>query len=83
MLYDRMLFINAIHTHTHTIFFWSFCLLRATPAAYGGFQARGPIRTIAAAYARATAMWDPSHVCDLCHSSQQCWILKPLSEARD
>ena len=27
--------------------------------------------------------WNPSHVCDLCHSSQQCWILNPLSEARD
>ena len=35
------------------------------------------------AYAIATAMWDLSHLCDLCHSSQQCWILNPLSEARD
>ena len=35
------------------------------------------------AYARATKMQDPSHVCDLHHSSQQPWILKPLSEARD
>ena len=31
----------------------------------------------------ATAMPDPSCVCDLCHSSQQCRILNPLSEARD
>ena len=30
-----------------------------------------------------TAMWDSSQVCDLHHSSQQCWILNPLSEARD
>ena len=35
------------------------------------------------AYAIATAMPDPSHVCDLHHSSWQCWILNPPSEARD
>ena len=33
-------------------------------------------------YATATAMWDPSHVWDLHHSSQQCQIPNPLSEAR-
>ena len=32
--------------------------------------------------AYATAMWDPSHICNLCHSSWQHWILKPLSRAR-
>ena len=31
------------------------------------------------AYATATAMWDLRRVCDLHHSSQQCWILNPLS----
>ena len=35
------------------------------------------------AYATATATPDPSHICDLCHSSQQRQILNPLSEARD
>ena len=35
------------------------------------------------ASARATATPDPSHVCDLHHSSQQCRILNPLNEARD
>ena len=34
-------------------------------------------------YATATAMWDPSHVYDLNHSSWQCWILNPMSRARD
>ena len=34
-------------------------------------------------YARATAMRDLNHVCDLHHSSQQCRIPDPLSEARD
>ena len=31
--------------------------------------------------AYATATWDPSHFCDLHHSSRQCWILNPVSEA--
>ena len=35
------------------------------------------------AYARTTAMWDPSGVRDLHHSSQQHRLLNPLSEARD
>ena len=30
----------------------------------------------------ATATGDPSHVCNLHHTSQQRWILNPLSEAR-
>jgi len=33
--------------------------------------------------ATATAMLDLSLVCDVHHSSQQCWILNPLSWARD
>ena len=35
------------------------------------------------AYTTATAAQDPSPICDLHHSSQQPWILNPLSEARD
>ena len=35
------------------------------------------------AYTTATAMPDPSHVCDLHHSSGQHPILNPLIEARD
>ena len=35
------------------------------------------------AYARATAMPDPSLNCDLHHSSWQRWILNPLREARN
>ena len=31
----------------------------------------------------ATAMPDPSCVCELHHNSEQHWILNPLSEARD
>ena len=35
------------------------------------------------AYATAIATQDLSLVCDLHHSSQQCWILNPLCKARD
>ena len=35
------------------------------------------------AYTTATATWDPSCICNLYHSSEQCQILNPLSEARD
>ena len=35
------------------------------------------------AYATATATPDPSHICDLHHSSQPRRILDPLIEARD
>ena len=35
------------------------------------------------AYATATATRDPSRICDLHHSSRQCWIPDLLSEARD
>ena len=35
------------------------------------------------AYTTATSMPDPSHVCDLNHSSRQRQILNPLSEAKD
>ena len=35
------------------------------------------------AYARAIATLDPSHFCDLHHSSRQRQILNPLNKARD
>ena len=34
-------------------------------------------------YTTTTATEDPSRVYKLHHSSQQCWILHPLSKARD
>ena len=33
------------------------------------------------AYTTATATPDPSRIFDLHHSSQQCWILNPVSKA--
>lgn len=42
-----------------------FSLFRAAPAAYGSSQAKGRIRSAAASYATATAMPDPSYICNL------------------
>ena len=54
-----------------------------TPAVDGSSWARGRIRAIAGDYATATATPDPSCLCELLGSLLQCWILNPLSEARD
>ena len=61
-------------------FFCLLCVLRATPVAYGGSQARSQIGDVAASLATATATPDPSHVCDLHHSSRQPNL---LSKAKD
>ena len=65
------------------IFF--FCLLsfffRAAPMACGSSQSRG--RTGAAAAGLCQSHRNSSHVCNLHHSSQQCWIPNPLSRARN
>ena len=55
----------------------------AAPAAYGSSPARGESELQLPASATATAMLDLSHICNLCHSSRPCWVLNPLSEARD
>ena len=60
-------------------------VFKAVPMEYGNSQARGQIGATAAELHTATAMWDPSHICDLCCSVWQSRmsILNPLSEARD
>ena len=55
--------------------FFSF-LFRAAPEAYGSSQA-GPGLHHSHSNARLF------HICDLCHSMQQCQFLNPLSKARD
>ena len=64
-------------------FVFPFCLFRAILKAYESSQARGRIRAVTTTTATTTATPDPSHIFDLYHSSWQCWILNPLSEARD
>ena len=59
--------------------FLSFCLSRHVEVPRLGVE----LELEPPAYTTATAMPDPSHVCDLHHSSWQRQILNSLSEARD
>ena len=72
---------NAAFMRINSFFFFVF--FRAKPAAYGGYQARVQSELQLPAYTTATATWYPSLICNLHHSSQQCGILNPLSEARN
>ena len=47
------------------------CLFRAAPSAYGTFQTRSRIRAVAAGLCHSQC----NLICDLYHSSGQCWIL--------
>ena len=61
----------------------SFCFLELHPQ-HMEFPRLGVLSELQLrAYTPATATWDPSRICDLQHSSQQRWILNPLTEARD
>ena len=48
--------------------------------AYGGFQLGVQLELQLPAYATVTEMPDPSHICNLHHSSRQQGILNPLSK---
>ena len=50
---------------------------------YGSSQARGRIRAAAVSLCHSNSNSDLSCVCNLHHSSWQCWILSSLSEAWD
>ena len=64
------------------VFFFLF-LFRTTPTAHRGSQARGRNRASVAGLHTSAAIWDPSIVFDLHHTSQQHQIFNALSEARD
>ena len=64
-------------------FFFFFFFLRATSQHTEGPRLGVESELQLLAYATATATWDPSHICDLHHSSWQRWILNPLSKAGD
>ena len=67
----------------HIILFLFFCFLGPDPRHVEVPRLGSELELQLLAYTIATAAWDPSHVCDLHNSSQQCQILNPLSEARD
>ena len=60
-----------------------FFLFRATLVAYGSPRLWVKSKLHLPAYATVIATWGPSHICNLHHSSWQCWIPDPLSKARD
>ena len=69
--------------HTFTTLSLSFCFLGLHPRHREGPRLGVKLELQPPAYTTATAMQDPSHVCDLHHSSWQCRIPDPLSEPRD
>ena len=75
-------YLSFLYLGVLTLFFFSPFGFYA-PAAYGSPQAKGRIRDIAASLRPATATRDPSHICDLHHSSQHRRILDLLGEVRD
>ena len=64
---------------TFILFIYLFLLFRAAQGAYGGSQAKVESELQLPVYTIATAMPEPSRICDLHYSSRQCWILNPLS----
>ena len=62
-------------------FFFSFHF-RAARVAYGSSGLGVELELQLLVYTTATAVWNPSRICDLHCSSQQCWIRNQLSEDR-
>ena len=76
--------ISPIQVFMFLFFFFFFypCFLRVALTAHGGSQAReSELEPLA--YTTDTATPSPICVCNLHHSSGQCQIFHPLSEARD
>ena len=64
-------------------FFFLFFLFRASlqHIEVPGLGVKSELQLLA--YSTATATQDLSRICNLHHSSRQCWILNPMSEVRD
>ena len=71
------------HSEYWVVSIFFFFLNRAVPVAYGSSKLGVELKLQLPAYTTAIATSDPSHVCNLHHSSRQCQILNPLSEAQD
>ena len=80
------------HPHQHlmlsvfwnwVIYFFTFWHLRAAPAAYGGSQARGQIRTTGAGLLHSCSNTRSEPHLGLTSQLMATLILNPLSEARD
>ena len=73
-LMDEYISTNQYRYAFHLFFF------RATPVRYRSSWARGQIGAAAASLRHSNSN---DTICDLWHSSQQCWILNPLKKTRD
>ena len=65
------------------LFFVCFCFLGLHPRHLEVLRLGVESEIQLLAYTTATATPDPSHTCNLHHSSRQGWIFNPLREARD
>ena len=74
--YITLHWIFTCYKNTSPYFFF----LMAASTAHGNSCGRGGIGAAAAAYTTAISTPDPSVICDLPYSLQQCQILHPLSE---
>ena len=75
----KSLFIFNWEKYLRTFFF----LCMVAPVANGSSRAGVELELQMPAYTTATATQDSSCICDLCCSSQPCWIFNPVIEARD
>ena len=66
-----------LSAHTLLSFFWG-----GITVVYGVSRLGAELELQLQAYTTATATRDPSLICNLHHSSRQCWILNPPSGAR-
>ena len=78
---DTHALFSLVWFHTHVIFLEG--LFRAAPRHMEVPKLGVKVELQPPAYTTATTPPDPSCHCDLHHGSQQCWILNPLSRARD
>ena len=65
------------------LFIYLFLLYRAVLAAYGGFQARGPIGAVTTGLHQSHSNAGSEPLCSPHHSSEQHRSLNPLCKARD
>ena len=76
---QQLFFLNFLYFN----FFFFFCFLAPQPQHVEVPRLVVELELQLPAYTITTATQDPSHIYDLHHSSRQCQILNPLSEARD
>ena len=75
--------LNSVGLLIHGYFFLPFFFFRATLVAYGGSQARGWMGAAAVSLHHSHSIIGSECICNLHHSSHQCWIPSRLSKAID